>query len=110
MRPNLSLLPTEVWMDILVFPWIARVLLARYVTRFGERKFAEFLQFFLHDLVKIKLKNQTFIDDGTIKLISKRGNYNVQTIRLPLASVQVPENVRSFESINLRLQNILLQN
>ena len=60
------MLPLEVWMDILVFPWIGqfpnwredndkRKNIGPLVTEVGNHKFAEILQFYLHDYGKVRL-------------------------------------------------------
>ena len=56
MKPGLAVLPLEVWADILVYPWITREQLAQIVDQFKNRKFAEKLQFRLHDLGKQSLR------------------------------------------------------
>ena len=57
MKPGLAVLPLEVWADILVFPWITREQLAKIVHKFKNRKFAEKLQFRLHDMGKLTLRH-----------------------------------------------------
>ena len=57
MKPDLAILPLEVWADILVFPWITREQLAQIVDKFRERQFAEKLQFRLHDMGKHSLRH-----------------------------------------------------
>ena len=59
MKPGLVVLPLEVWADFLVFPWITRKKLAQIVHKFKNRKFAEKLQFRLHDWGKQSL---TFLE------------------------------------------------
>ena len=59
MKPGLAVLPLEVWADVFVYPWITRKKLARIVHRFKNRKFAEKLQFRLHDMGKHTLRYLT---------------------------------------------------
>ena len=61
MKPALRLIPTEVWVDVFRYPWITRKELGRIVHRFRNRKFAEFLQFYLHDWGKQTL-NKVYLD------------------------------------------------
>ena len=49
MKYWLSHLPLEVWVDVYRYPWITREELGRIVDRFTNRKYAEYLQFYLHD-------------------------------------------------------------
>ena len=56
MTPGLVVLPLEVWTDVFVFPWITRRKLAQIVDKIGDRKFAEKLQFRLHDMGKHSLR------------------------------------------------------
>ena len=57
MKPELAVLPAEVWADVFVYPWISRQKLAQIVHRFGEKQFAEKLQYRLHDIGKHTLHN-----------------------------------------------------
>ena len=52
MKPALRWIPIEVWVDIFCFAWIARWKLGEIVDQIGNAKFAEYLQFYLHDWVK----------------------------------------------------------
>ena len=56
MKPGLAVLPLEVWTDVFVYSWIARQKMAQIVDRIGNRKFAEKLQFRLHDYGKQSLR------------------------------------------------------
>ena len=52
MKYWLSHLPLEVWVDVFRYPiysWTTRKELGEIVDQIGNRKFAEFLQFYLHD-------------------------------------------------------------
>ena len=60
MKYWLSHLPLEVWVDCYRYPWISREELGRIVDRFRNRKFAEYLQFYLHDWGKHKLEGLHF--------------------------------------------------
>ena len=55
MKPELAVLPLEVWTDVFVYPWITRQRLAQIVDQFKNRKFAEKLQFRLHNMGKHSL-------------------------------------------------------
>ena len=55
MKPALRWIPTEVWVDIFRYPWINRKELGRIVHKFRNCKFAEFLQFYLHEWGKQKI-------------------------------------------------------
>ena len=58
MKPALRLIPLETWVEVFSFPWIEREELGKIVDRFfRNRKFAEFLQFYLHDWGKHTLKH-----------------------------------------------------
>ena len=56
MKPGLAVLPLEVWTDVFIYPWITRQQLAQIVDQFKNRKFAEKLQFRLHDYGKQSLR------------------------------------------------------
>ena len=60
MKYWLRQLPLEVWVDIFSYPWISRKKLGQLVDKIGNRKFAEALQFYLHDWGKRKLKTLCF--------------------------------------------------
>ena len=60
MKYWLSHLPLEVWVDCYRYPWISREELGQIVHRFGNRKFAEYLQFYLHDWGKRKINGVKF--------------------------------------------------
>ena len=49
---KVALLALEVWMDMLLFPWITRARMGQIVILIGNRKFAEILQSILHDYGK----------------------------------------------------------
>jgi len=58
----LSYLPLEVWVEVFCYPWIRREELARIVHRFCNRKFTEYLQFYLHDWGRHGLKKHLVFD------------------------------------------------
>ena len=72
MKPALCALALEVWMDILVFPWISsykkRLKLAQMCNYFGDWKFSEISDFFMHKFVKHTL------DEMEIKKRAKQQN------------------------------------
>ena len=49
MKPALQFIPTEVWVDVFRYPGKSRKELGEIVDQIGNRKFAEFLQFYLHE-------------------------------------------------------------
>ena len=61
MKPMLRYLPTEVWMDVLVYLFMIRTRLAQMGNRIGNRKFAEILQGFLHEWGKLTLDRIRFV-------------------------------------------------
>ena len=56
MKLALRYIPTEVWVDVFIYPWNKRKKLGKIVDRFRNRKFAEILQYCLHDRGKRTLK------------------------------------------------------
>ena len=79
MKPGLAILPLEVWADVLVFPWISREELAQIVDKIGDRKFAEKLQFRLHDMGKQTLRYlniQKDVSQGQKHVIFFFGQHN----------------------------------
>ena len=60
MKYWLSHLPLEVWVDVYRYPWITREELGKIVDKFRNHKFAEYLQFYLHDWGKQKLNDLRF--------------------------------------------------
>ena len=71
MKYWLSHLPLEVWVDVFCYSWISREELGRIVDRFGNRKFAEYLQFYLHDWGKhtLYMTRLVLIDLICLKII-----------------------------------------
>ena len=61
MKYWLSHLPLEVWVDVFRYRGINRRKLGQIVDRIGNHKFAEYLQFYLHDWGKHKL-NELYFD------------------------------------------------
>ena len=55
MKLALRYIPTEVWVDVVIFPWITRKELGRIVPMFRNRYFAEILQYCLHERGKREL-------------------------------------------------------
>ena len=49
MKLALRYIPTEVWVDVIIFPWITRKKLGKIVHMFRNRYFAEILQYCLHE-------------------------------------------------------------
>jgi len=55
MKLALRYIPTEVWVDVLCYPWISRKQLGKIVDKFRNRYFAEILQYCLHERGKQSL-------------------------------------------------------
>ena len=60
MKYWISHLPLEVWVDVFSFPLMSREEMGRIVDKIGNFKFAEYLQFYLHDWGKQKLDRFKF--------------------------------------------------
>ena len=76
MKYWLSHLPCEVWVDVFRYPGKSRIELGRIVDRFRNRKFVEYLQFYLHDWGKRTL-NRVEFDQVTLS-----SNLKSQTFRM----------------------------
>ena len=123
MKLALRYIPLETWVDVFVFPipWIKRPFLGRMVARFRNRKFAEYLQFFLHDWCKHTLHPMK-IYRAPVKIITKiklyfkkkygrawidTQNYWCKLHRLCwsdtfLAQSEMPENIIDFTHIEIK--------
>jgi thioredoxin-related protein len=91
-------LPLETWTDL--FGFLPRSQLLEIVSHIADRQFAKFVQFFLHECGQITLGELHIksSSDENEPAIVKSNNRDV-----PLATVPIPENIKNFTKITLRL-------
>ena len=107
-------LPLEVWVEIFSFPWISREEFGQIVDIIGNFKFAEHVQFYLHEWGKQKLGGihidkvwisnsnkmslkAIFVQKGFHKFVDEKRRFNLDVPQTPL-----PPNIKSFEYIQIR--------
>ena len=61
MKLALRYIPTEVWVDVFCYPWIGRKKLGKIVDKLRNRKFAEILQYCLHERGR-RMLNKLYLD------------------------------------------------
>ena len=71
MKPNIRSLPVEVWSDVSRHWWFLRFQMVTMVALFGDRRFKQIMEFFLHNNGSIILEPHGFFKWAKVRSRSK---------------------------------------